>query len=702
MTLNPETILNKRYRIISILGHGGMSSVYQALDENIGVPVAVKENLVLTDNYSRQFQREASVLATLRHPNLPRVSDYFFIPGQGQYLVMDFIEGEDLRERIERLDQLPEREVMLIGAAICDALLYLHQRIPPVIHRDIKPGNIKITPEGHIVLVDFGLVKLLEGNQQTATGARAMTPGYSPPEQYGTGHTDERSDIYSIGATLYAALTGIIPEDGLSRLTGKEKLTPIKSKRSNISNKFAAVIEKSLEINVEKRYQNAQDLRMAILDAGNMATIPKESSLVSPPPLKKADLPIIQTGISQPIISGPISIPVSNYKNKSNLYWIFGVITLFLSAIIIWQFGFNGNSNLFNSKNNETIPTTTIQSLPGVIPTSDLIISTEPPQPQKTETSSVLVGTQTNQLVITPTGGGGGLIAYSSNQESNVMQLWLMQVDGSKARQITFLEDGACQPTWSPDGQKLAFISPCANKSEIYEGSKIFIYDFKNDGEILPLPLPADPSGDFDPSWSPDGSKIAFSSLRPGNDPETKERQIHIYIYDFKDGILDEITDTRRKDRHPAWSPDSKKLAFVRKIATTEIWWVDTNGLAPDRFSGATTKFYNYPTWSKDGKIIFYTEQSSEGGLPYFSGKRITDAGLPLEFKIPPAGNADIIPAAELDISPDGAWFIFEHWPEGTNHDLYIASINGANLTKINNKPSFEFGAKWQPGNSLP
>src|SRR5665648_1163348 len=116
MTLSPDTILNKRYRIINILGQGGMSAVYEALDENIGVPVAVKENLVLTDNYSRQFQREASILATLRHPNLPRVSDYFFIPGQGQYLVMDFIEGEDLRERIERLNQIPEREVILMGA----------------------------------------------------------------------------------------------------------------------------------------------------------------------------------------------------------------------------------------------------------------------------------------------------------------------------------------------------------------------------------------------------------------------------------------------------------------------------------------------------------------------------------------------------------------------------------------------------------
>jgi serine/threonine protein kinase len=697
MTISPDTILNKRYRIINILGQGGMSAVYEALDENIGVPVAVKENLVLTDNYSRQFQKEASILATLRHPNLPRVSDYFFIPGQGQYLVMDFIEGEDLRERIERLNQIPEREVILIGAAICDALMYLHQRVPPVIHRDIKPGNIKITPEGHVVLVDFGLVKLLEGDQQTTTGARAMTPGYSPPEQYGTGHTDERSDLYSLGATLYAALTGIIPEDGLSRLTGKEKLTPIRTKRTNISEKFASVIEKSLEVAIEKRYQNAQDMRMAILDAGNMATIPKESGLVSPPPLKKSNNPVIQTGISQPILSGPISIPVNQDNKKFRSYWVFTSIVLILLTLLIWQVGFQGPSNLLAANNYDNDPTPPISGLTSFEPSAIPPKITATSQVMETASVPIISNTQVVKPISTPIGGGSGSIVFASNKNSSAMQLWLMQSDGRKERQLTFLEDGACQPAWSPDGKKLAFISPCQTKLEIYEGSKIFIYDLENNGEIFPLPLPADPSGDFDPAWSPDGLKIAFSSLRPGNDAETKEKLIHIYVFDFSDSILDEITDTRWKDRHPAWSPDGEKLAFVRKIATTEIWLAEVSGLNPERFSGATTKYYNYPAWSVDGNIIFYTEQNSEGGLPYFSGKRIEDAGLPLEFQIPPSGNTNLSPAVEMDVSSDGAWMVFEYWPEGTNHDIYIATINGANLTQLGIGQSFEFGPKWQP-----
>ena len=206
MTLERGTLLHKRYRIVEILGQGGMGSVYRAVDENLGVDVAVKENLFTSDEYSKQFRLEAVILAGLRHPNLPRVSDHFAIGDEGQYLVMDFIEGEDLRQRMERLGTVSEEDAVMVGAAMCDALTYLHTRKPSILHRDIKPGNVKISPEGTIYLVDFGLAKLMQGPQATTTGARAMTPGYSPPEQYGTARTDARTDIYSLGATLYAGL----------------------------------------------------------------------------------------------------------------------------------------------------------------------------------------------------------------------------------------------------------------------------------------------------------------------------------------------------------------------------------------------------------------------------------------------------------------------------------------------------------------
>ena len=146
MTLSSGTLLNNRYRIVSILGLGGMGAVYRALDEHLGISVALKENLILTDEYTRQFQREANILSILRQPNLPQVRDYFSVPAQGQYLVMDFIEGEDLRARIDRQRILPEKEVILIGVLICDALSYLHSRKPPIVHRDIKPCLLYTSP----------------------------------------------------------------------------------------------------------------------------------------------------------------------------------------------------------------------------------------------------------------------------------------------------------------------------------------------------------------------------------------------------------------------------------------------------------------------------------------------------------------------------------------------------------------------------
>jgi serine/threonine protein kinase len=187
------------------------------------------------------------------------------IGDQGQYLVMDYIEGEDLRQRMERVGNITEDEAILLGAAMCDALMYLHTRKPPILHRDIKPGNVKITPDGHIFLVDFGLAKVLHGNQATTTGARAMTPGYSPPEQYGTARTDPRTDVYSLGATLYASLTGIIPEDGLARAMDNTQLTPLRKRNSKVSRRLAAAIEKAMGIDPADRFQNADEFKRSLL-----------------------------------------------------------------------------------------------------------------------------------------------------------------------------------------------------------------------------------------------------------------------------------------------------------------------------------------------------------------------------------------------------------------------------------------------------
>jgi serine/threonine-protein kinase len=226
------TVLRSRYKIIEFISQGGMGAIYRAEDLRLeGRICAVKEmwtDVTATsedlEQVQAQFHREASVLARLDHPNLPKVSDYFTQENR-DYLVMDFVPGKDLKELMDqardRGETLQEDQVLGWARQILDALEYLHTQEPPVLHRDIKPANIKLTPAGTIKLVDFGLVKLMAPDEErTVTVLQGRgTAQYTPLEQYGgdTGHTDARSDIYSLGATLYHLLTNNPPINAKAR-----------------------------------------------------------------------------------------------------------------------------------------------------------------------------------------------------------------------------------------------------------------------------------------------------------------------------------------------------------------------------------------------------------------------------------------------------------------------------------------------------
>ena len=264
MPLSPGQVLNNRYRIVKLLGQGGFGAVYRAWDINMEAPCAVKENFDTSHEAVRQFKREATILHKLRHPNLPQVSDHFSIPGQGQYLVMDFVEGEDLGTMLQKIGgPLPESQVLEWASQVCDALVYLHSQNPPIIHRDIKPANIKITPQSKAMLVDFGIAKVYDPNLSTTVGARAITPGYSPQEQYGQGKTDACTDIYALGATLYHLLTGQQPPESVQRNLGV-MLTKPRQLNPAVSPQVEVTVLKSLEMLPEKRWQSAAKFKAAI------------------------------------------------------------------------------------------------------------------------------------------------------------------------------------------------------------------------------------------------------------------------------------------------------------------------------------------------------------------------------------------------------------------------------------------------------
>jgi len=727
MTLERGALLHKRYRIVEILGQGGMGSVYRAVDENLGVDVAVKENLFTTDEYARQFRLEAVILANLRHANLPRVTDHFVIGDQGQYLVMDYIEGEDLRQRMERMGNITEDEAILIGAALCDALAYLHTRKPPILHRDIKPGNVKITPDGHMFLVDFGLAKVLHGSQATTTGARAMTPGYSPPEQYGTARTDPRTDIYSLGATLYAALSGIIPEDGLARAMDNTQLTPLRKRNGKVSRRLAAAIEKAMGIDPADRFQNAEDFKRSLLGSKTKTQLLPTDFVVDPPPpevveelhqnaIEKASQPAVDhRSVNSKGVSAAGELPVFKPRRKRRkgrrvLGILLGALLL-LSLAIVAVVRFKP----------EFVPAqmTTLLSPLNEIKFPFISGPNTPVSPAPTQTSSVVNVPTVTQIIVPPTptaallptetlqpaseftptpdntsipvatslGGGSGQIVFASSR-SGLPQLFLVNTDGTDLTQLTNMDAGACQPSWSPDGMQLVFISPCGGRGEFFETiyNESSLYIINADGTGLKQ-LTQSPGSDFDPAWSPDGKRIAFTSVREGF------RQIYsLDVNSLSVTLLTNTTDAVESSQ-PAWSPDGTKIAYtVKRVGTYQVWAMTDTGQEAVQLARSGQDLWDFlPTWSADGKTVYFSQRRQGPFRPWLMKVNYEDLSQDARRLNFPT------PIEDVSFSPDGLWLVFEGMDGQGNRDIYFMTVAGSGRTRLTTDPKVDFDPAWRP-----
>jgi serine/threonine protein kinase/Tol biopolymer transport system component len=712
MTLERGTLLHKRYRIVEILGQGGMGSVYRAVDENLGVEVAVKDNLFTTEEYARQFRLEAVILASLRHPNLPRVTDHFVIGEQGQYLVMDYIEGEDLRQRMERQGVLAEEDAILIGAAMCDAMQYLHTRKPPIVHRDVKPGNVKITPEGHVYLVDFGLAKMVRGNQATTTGARAMTPGYSPPEQYGTARTDPRSDIYSLGATLYAALTGVIPEDGLARAMDNVELTPIRKRNPKISRRLAQVVEKAMAVRPDDRFQTAEEFKQGLLTSNTHTQKMEGDIVVEPPPQSTTPKKVESEPAPEkpakiqllPSSTPPFINPASPEPKRKGSPWIafsFFLLTVLAALIALIYFWDPISATILGPL---FPPTATVEvgTVPVVSPTNATGLETQSVKPSPTATATrtatrVVPPSQTPTPTITPTptetftptatlqGGGQGEIAFTSNR-GGIPQIYIMKADGSGVRQVTDIADGACQPDWSPDGLHLVFTSPCQKRDVLYPSAHLSIINADGSGLTS---LPSSNAGDFDPAWSPDGIHIAFTSLRDGA-PQ-------IYILNVNDGSVNPIiTDPDfaiTEALQPAWSPNGSQIVYtVKRVGVLQVWIMNAAGDGQTQLVRSGNEYYDFkPAWSPDGQTILFTQSKGPVTMGWLRSirydQRESQEALPVKN-----GN----PAIDAAYSLDSQWLAFETNLE-QNYEIFIMRTDGTNRINLTNDPALDFDPVWRP-----
>ncbi|MCB0195600.1 MAG: PD40 domain-containing protein [Anaerolineae bacterium] len=641
--LGENTVLSNRYKVSSVLGCGAMGAVYLANDQRlVGRRCAVKENRLdpsaspdVQSQSREQFLAEASVLARLDHPSLPKVSDYFIEDGR-EYLVMDYVEGEDLDSRIQRTSAPLEEALVLDWAdQVLDALSYLHSQHPlPIIHRDIKPANLRLDTRNRVKLVDFGLVKLLDSNNpETKVELRGLgTPAYAPLEQFAgsDSHTDARSDIYALGATLYHLLTHIAPPNVHERLLKPEVLTSPRELNNKLTEKAERIIMKAIGIHPTERYQSADEMRKDIAE---------KTPVAAAPPVKAAKSAPAKKGVS-PMMFGALAL----------------LFIAILAAAAFFVFGERAGNLPPQQANAAVEPSATptelilsaLSDAPTGTPTSTSEATEEPtvepttepeesptttPTPSRTPSPTADASTPTSSSSLTiPASTLDGTIAYPIFNGVDY-DLYFGQADGSGT---TLFRKGASQPAFSPDGTRVAFHSWRLDSwglmtMNLTESNAYLVARFVEDQL---------------PTWSADGSEIIFLSRREG---DRKSRLMKVGSTQVgSDGIVIgegeypsingtgrmafkgwgstgngirtatsnlsdvQVVTTDNSDTAPMLSPDGERIIFMsRREGHWDIYSANPDGSDVQRLTESPSED-GLPTWSPDGRAIAFI--SNRGG----------------------------------------------------------------------------------------
>ena len=727
MPLAPGQMLNNRYRIVKLLREGGFGAVYRAWDTHLQRPCALKENLAVEAAAQTQFEREARILSNLSHPGLPRVFDHFVIPGQGQYLVMDYIDGQDLEQMLQQANlqqvnpqqvnlQLSEPQALSWITQVCDALTYLHAQQPPIIHRDIKPANIKITPEGRAVLVDFGIAKIYAPHLKTTVGARALTPGYAPHEQYGQGATDTRTDIYALGATLYHILTGQEPVESIQRMVNDRLVAP-EVLNPSLSPGVAAALKTALSMDPAKRFQSAAQFKAALLAPAR----PRFTTTTTGVQLAATQLapPIAQTYPSP-------APPAQAAQNPPGWVWaaglgglaVFAILLMVIFSIVFWR-----NQDRFQKQTEaawaltfsaptqppatlpqETAPPgqpTQPATAPPGEPTQEAAPSeTAPPapptEPAPTDEPPADAPVPTEPSAGEPAVTGGKWVAYGLGDSQVHRDLYLRNIYSQETIQLTASDEGSNGPTFSPDGRRLAFANCrgadcqiftlevesgqtaqltslgfnamfpdwCKNPSRpwiIFEGREgnpgvnLWVVNAET-GEARRL---TDSGGDGRPSWSPDCSQVVFGralSDTTGDGQVTTSDRMDPYILEVDSGQARPLLNTPNQDEFQfAWSPAGDWIAFCRIAG-------DTNGDNLVTLNDQSDLWIVRPDGSQERNL-------SQGQLSVFSPSW----------------------------APDGAQIVFsEDLQDSKKQVLWILALASLDLTRLTDE-GYYFHPVWSP-----
>lgn len=690
-----------RYELRKELGRGGMATVYLAYDPMFDREVAIKvlpREFLHDPMFKARFEREAKTVAALEHPAIVPVYDFGEEEGQ-PFLVMRFMPGGTLADKITQ-GQMSLEQIDFVLRHIAPALDKAHSQ--GIIHRDLKPANILFDDDGNPYLSDFGIVKI---SQATAvTGSVIIgTPAYMSPEQArGEEEIDGRSDVYSLGVVLFEMLTGRMPykADSPLGMALKHISDPIPNVRAitpDVPVQTEGVLERAMAKDTGERYQNAKELANAI------STIVRKTKEIP-----AAEETRVSPGAADTLTDTPAELvqetvesvkPPIREKRRISMSLLFGagagaVVLLSIAIFAAWYFIFREDetpstatliaqaTDIASTPTLEASPTQEINTSGtpiGAVSAEASQTPTQIPEPSQTDTpTEVPTPTITSRPSSTMI-GGGGLIVFHSDRTLNY-DIFVIRPDGSGLIQVTDDQADDYYPDISPDGSKIAFVSDRDGNPEIY------VLDFIAAQQIVPRPgvtdhlvvtrLTNNQDVDTYPTWSPDGTRIAFSSERDGNS--------EIYVMNADGSNQENISDFSLYDGEPVWSPTDDRIAFIStRHGNQELCIMNSDGSNVQRVTENIVPDH-LPAWHPNGeRLAFWSNYSIPISIFHINadGSDLVQANQSAYF--PSGGLGDF---STMSISPDGMHIAFGGDAPGfTRHytEIFIMDLDGANQVQL-------------------